>query len=106
MGYFVVLLLWIVWYVFVGEGEIVMVFVIFDEVMCFYLGGICLVVDKFNFEVGDGEFFVFVGFFGCGKFMLFCMFVGFEEVNVGCILIGDCDVIDVLLKDCDIVMVF
>lgn len=33
--------------------------------------------------IEDGEFCVFVGLLGCGKFILLCMVVGFEEIILG-----------------------
>lgn len=63
-------------------------------------------MDWFDLIVGDGEFVVLVGLFGCGKMMLLWMVVGLEMLDCGCIWIGECDVIEVDFKDCDVVMVF
>lgn len=38
--------------------------------------------------------------------MLLWMVVGLEMLDCGCIWIGECDVIEVDFKDCDVVMVF
>lgn len=63
-------------------------------------------VIDFNLEIIDCEFIVFVGFFGCGKLIILCMIVGLEDIIEGELLIGDKVMNDVVLKDCDIVMVF
>ncbi|MGJ3508826.1 ABC transporter ATP-binding protein [Enemella sp. A6] len=63
-------------------------------------------VDKFNLEIGDGEFMVLVGPSGCGKSTTLRMLAGLEEVNSGTIHIGDRDVTDLPPKDRDIAMVF
>lgn len=65
-----------------------------------------IVVNNINFIIEDCEFMVFVGLFGCGKFIIFCMIVGLEEILGGSIFIDGCVVNNVLLCDCDIVMVF
>lgn len=77
------------------------------------LQGVCKVYDNgqvvvkdVSFEVVDGELMVLVGLFGCGKLILLWMVVGLEEISGGMLIIGDCVVNDVVLKDCDIVMVF
>lgn len=75
-----------------------MVFVIFDYVICIYFGVVKFSVDNFCLDIYDGEFLVFVGFFGCGKFIMLCMLVGFEFVDFGSIFIGDKDVIMMDLK--------
>lgn len=59
-----------------------------------------------EFEIEDGEFVVFVGLLGCGKFILLCMIVGLEDISMGDLCIGDCVVNDFDFVDCDIVMVF
>jgi len=63
-------------------------------------------VDRFNLEIGDGEFMVLVGPSGCGKSTSLRMLAGLEEVNAGSIYIGDRDVTDLPPKDRDIAMVF
>ncbi|MDR1791569.1 MAG: sn-glycerol-3-phosphate ABC transporter ATP-binding protein UgpC [Propionibacteriaceae bacterium] len=63
-------------------------------------------VDKFNLEIGDGEFMVLVGPSGCGKSTTLRMLAGLEDVNSGSIFIGDRDVTTLPPKDRDIAMVF
>jgi len=57
--------------------------------MRIYFGIDVLVVNVFDLMIDDGEFFVMVGLLGFGKMMVLWMFVGFEEVDVGVIFIGD-----------------
>lgn len=47
------------------------------------------VIKFFDLYICDGEFIVFVGLLGCGKLMLFCMIVGFEDIISGCIEIDN-----------------
>jgi multiple sugar transport system ATP-binding protein len=63
-------------------------------------------VDKFNLEIGDGEFMVLVGPSGCGKSTSLRMLAGLEEVTDGDIYIGDREVTNAAPKDRDIAMVF
>lgn len=56
-------------------------------------------VDDFNFMIVDKEFFVFLGFFGCGKIMMMCMIVGLEDVIEGDILVDGMWVNDLEFKD-------
>lgn len=44
-------------------------------------------VKDFNLEIVDKEFIVFVGLLGCGKLIILCMIVGFEEISGGDLLI-------------------
>lgn len=64
------------------------------------------VVKDFNLEIVDKEFIVFVGLLGCGKLIILCMIVGFEEISGGDLLIDGKWMNDVLVKVCNIVMVF
>lgn len=64
------------------------------------------VIKGVNVEIKDKEFVVLVGFFGCGKFILFWMIVGLEEIFDGDFWIDNNWVNDLFLKDWDIVMVF
>lgn len=57
-------------------------------------------------KIEDKEFIVFVGLSGCGKFIIFCMIVGFEDISLGELYIDEEYKNDIVLKDRDIVMVF
>lgn len=70
-----------------------MVEVCFNFVWKFF--GSVIVIFDLNLIVKDGFFFVFVGLLGCGKFILLCMIVGFEDVFGGLIYIDGVDVINV-----------
>ncbi|MGO1544507.1 MAG: ABC transporter ATP-binding protein [Gulosibacter sp.] len=63
-------------------------------------------VDRFDLEIGDGEFLVLVGPSGCGKTTTLRMLAGLEPVDEGTIHIGDRNVTNVASKDRDIAMVF
>ncbi|QGU02013.1 Trehalose import ATP-binding protein SugC [Corynebacterium kalinowskii] len=80
--------------------------VTFDKATRIYPGATKPSVDKFDLEVGDGEFLVLVGPSGCGKSTTLRMLAGLEDVNEGRVLIGDRDVTNVAPKDRDIAMVF
>ncbi|MDO4716542.1 MAG: sn-glycerol-3-phosphate ABC transporter ATP-binding protein UgpC [Propionibacteriaceae bacterium] len=80
--------------------------VTFNDTTRIYPGADRPAVDKFNLEIGDGEFVVLVGPSGCGKSTTLRMLAGLEEVNSGSIHIGDRDVTDLPPKDRDIAMVF
>lgn len=56
--------------------------------------------------IKKGEFFVLVGFLGCGKSILLWMIVGLEEIFLGDLIINECVVNDLELKDCNLLMVF
>jgi len=47
------------------------------------------VFDGFDFDLVVGELVVLFGLFGCGKMIVLCLFVGFEDVDVGCIIVGE-----------------
>lgn len=70
------------------------------------LFGIVYVLYDINLVIVDKEFVVFVGLFGCGKFMLLWIIVGLEEIILGQIVIDGMDVSFVDLVDCGIFMVF
>lgn len=62
-------------------------FIIFKNVIKKF--GEFVVISDLNFDIYVCEFFVFLGFFGCGKIMLMCMLVGFEMLIFGVIeLVG------------------
>ncbi|MDE6182642.1 MAG: sn-glycerol-3-phosphate ABC transporter ATP-binding protein UgpC, partial [Eubacteriales bacterium] len=63
-------------------------------------------VKKFNLEIKDREFIVFVGPSGCGKSTTLRMIAGLEEISDGELYIGDKLVNDVAPKDRNIAMVF
>ncbi|KAB1643098.1 ABC transporter ATP-binding protein [Gulosibacter chungangensis] len=63
-------------------------------------------VDRFDLEIGDGEFLVMVGPSGCGKTTTLRMLAGLEPVDSGSIHIGERDVTNVPPKDRDMAMVF
>jgi multiple sugar transport system ATP-binding protein len=63
-------------------------------------------VDKANFTIEDGEFFILVGPSGCGKSTLLNMIVGLEDISEGTLRIDDRVVNDVDPKDRNLAMVF
>lgn len=63
-------------------------------------------VKKFNLDIEDREFIVFVGPSGCGKSTTLRMIAGLEEISDGELYIGDRLVNDVAPKDRNIAMVF
>lgn len=71
-----------------------------------YLSVLYYFVEDFDLDIKDKEFIVFVGLLGCGKLIIFCMIVGFEDISEGEFKIDGEVVNDKLFKDCDIVMVF
>ncbi|MEV6660834.1 ABC transporter ATP-binding protein [Nocardia fluminea] len=80
--------------------------VTFDRATRLYAGATKPAVDALDLEIADGEFLVLVGPSGCGKSTSLRMLAGLEEVNAGCIRIGDKDVTNAEPKDRDIAMVF
>jgi multiple sugar transport system ATP-binding protein len=80
--------------------------VTFKDATRVYPGSTRPAVDKFNLEIGDGEFMVLVGPSGCGKSTSLRMLAGLEEVSEGDIYIGDRQVTNSAPKDRDIAMVF
>lgn len=64
------------------------------------------VFSEFNLFVEEGEFLVFFGFLGCGKFILFNCIVGLFDIIDGQIYIFGKNVIWEEFKDCGIGMVF
>jgi multiple sugar transport system ATP-binding protein len=80
--------------------------VTYTDATCIYPGAEKPSVDKFNLEIADGEFMVFVGPSGCGKSTSLRMLAGLEEVSSGRIEIGGRDVTAMPPKDRDIAMVF
>jgi multiple sugar transport system ATP-binding protein len=70
-----------------------------------YAGGVTA-VSKFNLDIADQEFVVFVGPSGCGKSTTLRCVAGLEDITGGTIHIGDRLVNDVPPKDRDIAMVF
>src|SRR5215216_2376776 len=63
-------------------------------------------VDKADFTIEDGEFFILVGPSGCGKSTLLNMIVGLEDITEGTLRIDDRVVNDVDPKDRNLAMVF
>ncbi|MFC6011483.1 ABC transporter ATP-binding protein [Nocardia lasii] len=80
--------------------------VTFDRTTRLYPGATKPAVDALDLEIADGEFLVLVGPSGCGKSTSLRMLAGLEEVNGGCIRIGERDVTHSEPKDRDIAMVF
>jgi multiple sugar transport system ATP-binding protein len=80
--------------------------VTYTDATCTYPGAESPAVDKFNLEIADGEFMVFVGPSGCGKSTSLRMLAGLEEVSSGSIEIGGRNVTHMPPKDRDIAMVF
>lgn len=54
-----------------------------------------VVVDDFDIDVEDGEFFVLFGLSGCGKMMMFWMIGGLEMLIFGEICFDDVVVNDI-----------
>ena len=69
-------------------------------------GGGFLAVKDFCLDIEDGEFVVFVGPSGCGKFTTLRMIAGLEEIMGGELYIDGKLMNDVSAKDRDIAMVF
>lgn len=63
-------------------------------------------VDKFNLEIHDGEFIIFVGPSGCGKSTTLRMIAGLEEISSGELWIDDQLINMIEPKDRDLAMVF
>ncbi|GGC56954.1 sn-glycerol-3-phosphate ABC transporter ATP-binding protein UgpC [Hoyosella rhizosphaerae] len=78
----------------------------FDNTTRVYPGSEEPAVDRLNLHIEDGEFLVLVGPSGCGKSTSLRMLAGLEDVDAGCIFIGDRDVTHLDPKDRDIAMVF
>jgi multiple sugar transport system ATP-binding protein len=68
--------------------------------------GKVVAVNKFNLEINDREFIVFVGPSGCGKTTTLRMVSGLEEITAGEIAIDNVIVNDIPPKDREIAMVF
>jgi multiple sugar transport system ATP-binding protein len=66
----------------------------------------CVVVDRLNLEIADGEFLVLVGPSGCGKSTTLNMIAGLETPSSGEIVIDGKDVTDLPPKDRRVAMVF
>lgn len=64
------------------------------------------IVKKFNLDIKDGEFIVFLGPSGCGKSTTLRMLAGLEEITDGTISIDGKVVNNLEPKDRDIAMVF
>lgn len=87
---------------------------------------VCMVVVKFMIEcwvvqkyygdyyvlcgidliICEGEFFLLLGLFGCGKIMFLCIIVGFEDIIDGVVLIDGQNMENVLVNCCFMNMVF
>ncbi|MEI6038758.1 MAG: sn-glycerol-3-phosphate ABC transporter ATP-binding protein UgpC [Actinomycetes bacterium] len=80
--------------------------VVFEAASRIYPGTTKPAVDKLSLTIADGEFLVLVGPSGCGKSTSLRMLAGLEEIDGGCVRIGDRDVTNVAPKDRDIAMVF
>ncbi len=68
--------------------------------------GAFVAVDRFDLEVADGEFVVFLGPSGCGKTTTMRMIAGLEDPSAGEISIGGRVVNRLEPKDRDVAMVF
>lgn len=65
-----------------------------------------MVVDSIDFSIDEGDFFMFVGLFGCGKMMMFCCIVGFEMLMSGSIWFDGEDMMGKLVYKWNLVMMF
>ena len=63
-------------------------------------------VDRFNLEIGDKEFIIFVGPSGCGKSTTLRMIAGLEDITAGELTIDGGLMNDVPARDRDVAMVF
>ena len=79
--------------------------VVFENVTKMYRNG-TVAVRRFDLEIQDGQFFVFLGPSGCGKTTLLRIVAGLERVTEGRIIIAGRDVTEKSPKDRDIAMVF
>lgn len=77
-----------------------------NEITKVYDGATEAAVDKFDLQIANGEFVVFVGPSGCGKSTALRMIAGLEHITDGQVKIGDRVVNDIPPKDRDIAMVF
>lgn len=68
--------------------------------------GTTTALDRVNFEVPDGEFWVLVGPSGCGKSTILRLIAGLEQPSAGSIFIGSRRVNDQPARDRDVAMVF
>ncbi len=76
------------------------------DVTKIYKGSDKPAVDKFNMEINDGEFIVFVGPSGCGKSTTLRMIAGLEDISDGELYIDGEYMNDVEPKDRNLAMVF
>lgn len=76
------------------------------DVTKIYKGNDKPAVDKFNMEINDGEFIVFVGPSGCGKSTTLRMIAGLEDISDGELYIDGEYMNDVEPKDRNLAMVF
>ena len=79
--------------------------VVLKDVKKIYPGNV-EIVHKFNLEIADKEFIVFVGPSGCGKSTTLRMIAGLEEISAGTVSIDGEVVNDLQPKDRHISMVF
>lgn len=68
--------------------EFVQIMVVINKVIMFF--GEFIVVCDVDIQVGDGEFFVIVGFIGCGKSIIFNFVVGLLKLLLGQVSIDGC----------------
>jgi multiple sugar transport system ATP-binding protein len=68
--------------------------------------GAIVVADELSIDIGDGEFFVFLGPSGSGKSTLLHIIGGIEAPDAGRVWIGDADVTALAPQKRDVAMVF
>lgn len=72
----------------------------------YLIGFVDYVLKQMDYVWQDGGVYVLLGVLGCGKIMFLNIILGLLIFSQGWILFGDCDVIYVVIVECNIVQVF
>lgn len=65
-----------------------------------------IVVDVISYYFDVGIYVCLLGLFGCGKFLILWMIVGYEIVFDGVVIFGGWDILYLLFVKCGMVMMF